>query len=87
MRRKKPTTAPEYFEANNANFVKFGEMFIKEITDEELIKELARKDLEKLAKVWKLVFELIGENSENSDSKLAELIGSYRDLGKEEKDE
>ena len=49
-------TAAEFFEKNNAAFMKFGRLFTRKLTDVELISALAEKDLEKLAKVFKLVF-------------------------------
>lgn len=73
----------EYFAKYNRNFIKFGESFAKLLNDEELINELAQKDLEKLAKVWKLVFELMNEQSADNGEKLSELIGAYRDIGKD----
>lgn len=74
-------TSSEFFDKHNRAFIKFGELFAKKLTDEELIGALAEKDLEKLAKVFKLVFEMLGENSDNGTEKLIELIGEYRTLG------
>ncbi|MBD5110920.1 MAG: hypothetical protein HDT42_00025 [Ruminococcaceae bacterium] len=79
----KEINVSDYFKKNNRKFIKFGENFAKLLNDEELINELARKDLEKLAKVWKLVFELMGEQSADNGEKLAELIGVYNDIGKD----
>lgn len=82
---RKVVTVSEFFEKNNRDLIKFGNAFLKKLNDEELISALAEKDLEKLAKVFKLVFELMGENTQSGSSeKLAELIGIYRDLGKED---
>ena len=79
----KEINVSDYFKKNNRKFIKFGENFAKLLNDEELINELARKDLEKLAKVWKLVFELMNEQSSDNGEKLAELIGAYNDIGKD----
>ena len=78
-------TAAEFFEKHNRSFMKFGEMFAKKITDEELISALADKDLEKLAKVFRLVFEMVGENtlSDNND-RLAKLIQAYSEVSADE---
>ena len=46
----KKVTAAEFFDKHNRSFMKFGELFTKKITDEELIAALAEKDLEKLAR-------------------------------------
>lgn len=79
--RKRKLNVAEYFEKYNSNFVKFGIQFAKIINDEELITELAQKDLEKLTKVWKLVIEMMDEKSADNGDRLAELIGEYRDVG------
>ena len=48
----KKITSAEFFDKNNAAFMKFGRMFTRKLTDQELINALAEKDLEKLAKVF-----------------------------------
>lgn len=77
----KKVTAVEFFDKNNAAFIKFGKLFTKKITDEQLIAALAEKDLEKLAKVFKLVFEMLSENSPDSNDNLSALIDAYSELG------
>lgn len=77
----KKISAAEFFTKHNRSFIKFGEMFAKKITDEELITALAEKDLEKLAKVFRLVFEMVEENSSAEESeKLAKLIQAYSEV-------
>ena len=77
----KKISAAEFFTKHNRSFIKFGEMFARKITDEELITALAEKDLEKLAKVFRLVFEMVEENSSAEDSeKLAKLIQAYSEV-------
>ena len=76
MARKK-VTAAEFFDKNNSAFMKFGKLFTRKLTDEQLISTLAEKDLEKLAKVFKLVFEMLSENSPDSSEKLSALINAY----------
>lgn len=73
-------TAAEFFEKNNAAFMKFGKMFTKKLTDQALIDFLAEKDLEKLAKVFRLVFEMLAENSPDSSTQLAAMISAYSDI-------
>lgn len=81
MARQKEISVKEYFEKNNRKFIGFGNRFAELLSDEELITSLAQKDLEKLAKVWKLVFEMISENSgDKSAEKLTELIGAFGEL-------
>lgn len=76
----KKLTAAEFFGKHNRSFIKFGEMFAEKLTDPDLISSLAEKDLEKLAKVFKLVFEMLEENSDNGTAELVRLIGEYTDL-------
>ena len=78
-------SAAEFFQKNNAAFMKFGKMFTRKLTDEELINALAEKDLEKLAKVFRLVFEMLEENSPDSSTQLAAMISEYSELGEEDK--
>lgn len=85
MATSKKITLEDYFSKNTRKFITFGETFANILNDKELISSLAQKDLEKLAKVWKLVFELLSENSsEGASDKLTELIGAYKDIGKGE---
>lgn len=82
MATSKKITVEDYFSKNTKKFITFGETFSNILNDKELISSLAEKDLEKLAKVWKLVFEMLSENSsESASDKLAELIGAYREIG------
>ena len=77
----KKISAAEFFTKHNRSFIKFGEMFARKITDEDLISALAEKDLEKLAKVFRLVFEMVEENSSAEDTeKLAKLIQAYSEV-------
>ena len=81
MATRRKITFEEYFSKNTKKFITFGETFTNILNDDELISALAQKDLEKLAKVWKLVFEMLIENSsEGASDKLSELIGAYRDI-------
>lgn len=85
QRKKEGLSVKDFFSANAKSFMKFGKAFIANLTDETLINELAQKDLEKLAKVFKLVFELLAENTnDNSAEKAAELIAAYAALGEED---
>lgn len=85
MAAQKKVSFEDYFSKNTKKFISFGETFTNILNDKELIGSLAQKDLEKLAKVWKLVFEMLIENSsESSADRLAELIGAYRDIGKDD---
>ena len=45
QRKNARASAKDFFDANAKNFIKFGKAFISNLTDEELISELAHKDL------------------------------------------
>ncbi len=81
----KKITAEQFFEDHNKSFIEFGELFTKKLTDEELVTALAEKDLEKLAKVFKLVFDMLRENGgDANDEALQKLMEAYADLDSEE---
>ena len=85
VRPKKILTVKGYIEKYNKSFMKFGDLFARKLSDETLIETLAEKDLEKLAKVWRLVFGMISENSEDdAGDKMAALIGEYHGLDGED---
>lgn len=77
-------TPAQFFDKNNTAFMKFGKMFTTKLTDEQLISALAEKDLEKLAKVFKLVFEMLEENTPDSGTQLAAMISAYSEIGDDE---
>lgn len=80
MARKKKTPIEEYFSRNTSDFIDFGNRFAAMLNDEEIMAAAAQKDIEKVAKVWKLVMETLAENAAAASAdKTAELIGEYRD--------
>ncbi len=77
----------DFFIGSNADIIKFGKLFTANLANEELINELARKDLEKLAKVFKLVFELMDDKTaDSSDEKIEELIAACGIFGEEDRE-
>lgn len=88
MAARKKQTVNEFFEKNNNLIIRFGERFVKMLADDELIESYAVKDLEKLAKVWKLVLDMLSDNTKaNNAGRLAELIGEYNDADGESGEE
>ena len=89
MRPKKIMTVKDYIEKYNRNFMKFGDLVAKKLSDETLINALAEKDLEKLSKVWRVVLEILAENSgDNSGDKMSALIGEYHGMdGEDDEDD
>lgn len=80
----KKISAEQFFDEHNRSFIEFGELFTKKLTDEELVTALAEKDLEKLAKVFKLIFDMLRENGGENDEALQKLIEACSELDKEE---
>lgn len=76
-------SAEQFFDEHNRSFIEFGELFTKKLTDEELVTALAEKDLEKLAKVFKLVFDMLRENGGDNDDALRQLIEACSELDSE----
>ncbi|MBD5129648.1 MAG: hypothetical protein HDT43_06965 [Ruminococcaceae bacterium] len=84
MAVRKKTTVKEFFIKNNAKILKFGKRFVDLLNDEELICAYAEKDLEKLARTWRLVLEMLEEHTrEDAVGQLAELIGEYNEIDKD----
>lgn len=78
-------TVDEFLDSKNGEFMKFAELFTEKITDEELIDNLAQKDLEKLAKVFNLVFDRLEKSGQNSgDSRLEAILRAVSPSGEEE---
>ena len=46
----------EWLYDNKQNFLLFGDMFINALTDPNIVEDLAHKDLEKLARVFRIIF-------------------------------
>ncbi len=81
MAARKKLTVKDFFKQNNTRIFKFFKRFVSLLNDEELICNYAERDLEKLAKTWKLVLEMFEENTrEDAVGQLAELIGEYKDI-------
>lgn len=87
MTDREEKTIGQFLKDKNDDFMKFGELFVGRLTDETLINSLAEKDLEKLAKVFKLVFDKLGEEGRQSEQgRLLDIINAVREIevGKED---
>ena len=74
----------EFIKSKNDKFLRFADLFCQQISNEELICALAQKDLEKLAKVFNLVFERIEKTEKiTENNKLDELIKAISSEGDE----
>ena len=79
----KKISAEQFFDEHNRSFIEFGELFTKKLTAEELVTALAEKHLEKLAKVFKMVFDMLRENGGDNDDALRQLIEACAELDSE----
>lgn len=74
----KKNTAEDFFNKHSNSFIAFGELVAAKLEDEELVSALAERDLEKLVKVFKLIFDMLRDNSGGGD--LGGLIEAYAAL-------
>lgn len=64
----------EWFQQNKQAFLDFGDTFVALLSDTERIEELASRDLEKVARIFKLIFlGNIGETG-TSNEKLKDIL-------------
>lgn len=73
----------EIMSENKETLKKFAELFIAKLGDEELINTLAERDLEKLARVFKLVFDKLDTEETKPSAALEAIIGAVGGLGGE----
>lgn len=72
-----------FFAQNEDRLMEFGDMFVEKLTDRELIDKLAEKDLEKLARVFRLVFDRLDEAGKKDSSTLSQLVEAVREIDTE----
>ena len=72
-----------FFAENRGEILAFGEYFLEKLSDRELLNNLAEKDLEKLARIFKLMFdksfaeEARAEKGQNRI--LEEILGIFKE--------
>ncbi|MCL2697988.1 MAG: hypothetical protein FWE74_07890 [Oscillospiraceae bacterium] len=80
--RKSSMSAAAFFAENRELILAFGEYFLEKLSDKELLDALAEKDLEKLARIFKLMFDknFTGEEkTEKEQNKiLDEILGIFK---------
>lgn len=87
-RKDKSISLSEFIRSKNDAFIKFADLFCQQISNEELICALAQKDLEKLAKVFNLVFDRLDKTQATSEnSKLDDLIRAVSTLDEQPDDQ
>ena len=76
----KTDSADSFFIENKDRLIEFGNMFVEKLTDKELIDKLAEKDLEKLARVFRLVFDRLDQAVKTDSSVLNQLVEAVREI-------
>ena len=67
----------KFFAENRERILAFGEYFLRKLEDGELLDNLAEKDLEKLARIFKLMFDkgfAAEEKTEKEQNRVLEEI-------------
>ena len=74
-------TFSEFFAENRDKILSFGEYFLEKLSDRALLDGLAEKDLEKLARIFKLMFDkgFAGESKTEKEQNrvLEEILGIF----------
>lgn len=74
MKPMKKYASADFFASNRDDIICFGESFLKKLNDREIIDSLAEKDLEKLARIFKLVFDKLDDSESSSENPTVEAI-------------
>ncbi|MCL1824319.1 MAG: hypothetical protein FWG44_08985 [Oscillospiraceae bacterium] len=64
----------EWFQQNKQAFLDFGDTFVALLSDTERIEELASRDLEKVARIFKLIFLGNIVETGTSNEKLKDIL-------------
>ena len=69
---------------NKDNFIKFGDMFVSALTDEDTVYNLAERDLEKVARIFRLI--MLGGINDCADGTNSPIFREIMDFLKERED-
>ncbi|MCL2077383.1 MAG: hypothetical protein FWH08_03140 [Oscillospiraceae bacterium] len=80
--KARTTTLSAYFAENRGKILDFGDYFLEKLSDRELLDNLAEKDLEKLARIFKLMFDKSFAGEEKAEKEqnrvLEEILGIFK---------
>jgi hypothetical protein len=82
MRNTKNAAA--FFAENRELILAFGEYFLEKLSDKELLDALAEKDLEKLARIFKLMFDKNFTGEEKTEKEQNRILEEILKVFKEE---
>jgi hypothetical protein len=78
----KAATHAAFFAENRERILAFGEYFLEKLSDRELLDNLSQKDLEKLARIFKLMFDknFTGEEKTEREQNnvLEDILGIFK---------
>lgn len=79
------TQIKNFISQSRDGFLEFGRLFFGQLCDEELIAAVARKDVEKLAKVFRLLLEVYeNEQEEKTPEALTAILEAFGQTGEED---
>ncbi|MCL2638487.1 MAG: hypothetical protein FWD48_08975 [Oscillospiraceae bacterium] len=82
---KSSKNAALFFAENREIILAFGEYFLEKLSDKELLDALAEKDLEKLARIFKLMFDKSFTGEEKTEKEqnrtLEEILKIFKKEG------
>ncbi|MCL2107776.1 MAG: hypothetical protein FWH20_00325 [Oscillospiraceae bacterium] len=76
----------KFFSENRDKILAFGEYFLGKLSDSELLDNLAEKDLEKLARIFKLMFDKGFASEDNKEKEQNHLLEEILEIFKKEGD-
>ena len=76
----------KFFCENREKILAFGEYFLQKLSDSELLDNLAEKDLEKLARIFKLMFDKGFAAEEKSEKEQNRVLEEILEIFKKEGD-
>ena len=75
-----------FFAENREKILSFGEYFLQKLSDIELLDNLAEKDLEKLARIFKLMFEKGFASDDKQGGEQNQVLNEILEIFKKEGD-
>jgi hypothetical protein len=81
---KNTKNAATFFAENREIILAFGEYFLEKLSDKELLDALAEKDLEKLARIFKLMFDKNFTGEEKTEKEQNRILEEILEVFKKE---
>ena len=79
------TEIKNFITRSRGEFLEFGRLFLEQLCDSGLIAKVAEKDIEKLAKVFKLLLEIYeSEQEEKKPEALSAILEAFGQTGEDD---